>query len=81
MFASMDLGRYELQGEVRLLSAANEEQRRRFKLTGGRLEGEMVVRGDQIAIDEDGERALEFSDGEQLFLDFEFNPSDRVSGR
>ena len=81
MFASMDVARYELQGEVRLLREANEEQKRKFQLTGGRLEAEMVVRGDQIPIDEDGERALEFSDGEMVFLDFGFQPTDKVSGQ
>jgi len=81
MFAAMDLDRYELQGDVRLLREANEEQKRKFQLTGGRLEAEMVVRGDQLAIDENGERALEFSDGEMVFLDFGFQPTDKVSGQ
>ena len=81
MFANMDVGRYQLQGDVRLLRAENEESKKRFQLTGGRLQAEMVVRGDERGIDEDGENSLEFSDGEMVFLDFGFQPTEQVSGQ
>ena len=80
-FANMDVGRYELMGDVRLLKAANEESKRKLQFTGGRLQGEMVLRGNESGIDEDGEDSLEFSDGEMVFLDFGFQPTDQVSGQ
>ncbi len=81
MFTSMDVGRYQLQGDVRALRADNEESKRKFQFTGGRLQAEMVVRGDEKGIDEDGENDLEFSDGEMVFLDFGFQPTQQVSGQ
>ena len=81
MFANMDVGRFELQGDVRLVKAELEEQKRKLQLTGGRLQGEMVVRGNDLGIDEVGENSLEFSNGEMIFLDFEFQPTDKVSGQ
>ncbi|MBT8107121.1 MAG: hypothetical protein KJP17_02730 [Gammaproteobacteria bacterium] len=81
MFATMDVGRFELQGDVRMVKAELEEQKRKLQLTGGRLQGEMVVRGNDLGIDENGENSLEFSNGEMIFLDFEFQPTDKVSGQ
>jgi len=81
MFANMDIGRFELMGDVRLLKAANEESKRKLQFTGGRFQGEMVVRGNESGVDEDGEDSLEFSDGEMVFLDFGFQPTDKVSGQ
>ena len=80
-FANIDLGLYELKGDVRLLKAENEENKKKLSFTGGRLQGEMVVRGNDLGISEDGENALEFSNGEMVFLDFGFQPTDKVSGQ
>ena len=66
---------------VRLVKAEIEEQKRKLQLSGGRLQGEMVVRGNELGIDVDGENSLEFSNGEMIFLDFEFQPTDKVSGQ
>jgi hypothetical protein len=81
MFANMDVGLFELKGDVRAVKAEMEENKKKLSFTGGRLQGEMVVRGDELGVSADGERALTFSDGEMVFLDFAFQPSDRVSGQ
>ncbi len=80
-FANIDLGMYELRGEVRLLKAANEERKGKLSFTGGRVEGEMVVKGDELGLDQDGEDSLLFSDGQMVFLDFAFQPTEKVSGQ
>ena len=80
-FANIDLGLYELKGDVRLLKAENEESKTKLQFTGGRLQGEMVVRGSELGLDVDGENSLEFSDGEMVFLDFGFQPTDKTSGQ
>ena len=81
MFASMNVGLYELKGDVRAVKSEMEEGKKKLSFTGGRLQGEMVVRGNQLGIDEDGENSLDFSNGEMVFLDFGFQPNDKVSGQ
>ncbi len=81
MFASMDLGRYELQGDVRYLKAEAEEARRKLQFSGGSLRGEFVFKGQEQAIKEDGEDAVEFSDGQMAFLDFAFQPNEKIDGQ
>ena len=81
MFANMDMGLYELKGDVRLVKSEMEENKRKLSFTGGRLHGEMVVRGNDLGLTQDGENSLEFSNGEMVFLDFGFQPSDKVSGQ
>lgn len=80
-FANIDLGLYELRGDVRLLKAESQESKRKLQFTGGRLQGEMVVSGDERGLDQDGENSLEFTDGQMVFLDFGFQPNDKVSGQ
>jgi hypothetical protein len=81
MFASMNVELYELRGDVRLVKSENEESKKKLQFTGGRLEGEFVLRGNESGIDEDGRDSLEFSDGQMVFLDFGFQPTDKVSGQ
>ena len=81
MFANMDVGLFELKGDVRAVKTEMEENRRKLNFTGGRLQGEMVVRGNELGLEVDGENSLEFSDGQMVFLDFGFQPSDKVSGQ
>ena len=81
MFANMDLDRYELQGDVRYLKAEAEEAKRKLQFTGGSLRGELVTRGQEQAITEDGENAVEFSDGQMAFLDFAFQPNEKIDGQ
>ena len=80
-FASMNLDLYELRGDVRLVKSENEESKRKLRLVGGRLQGEMVTRGNELGLDVDGENSLEFSNGEMIFLDFAFQPTDKVTGQ
>ena len=81
LFANMNLDLFELRGDVRLVKADAEENKRKLQFTGGRLQGEMVVRGNDLGLNVDGENSLEFSDGQMIFLDFGFQPTDKVSGQ
>ncbi len=81
MFAGMQLELFELRGDVRLVKAENEEAAKKLKFTGGRFQGEMVGRGNKAGFDVDGRDSFEYSDGQMVFLDFEFQPSDKVSGQ
>ncbi|MGB5689784.1 MAG: hypothetical protein WBM45_10945, partial [Woeseiaceae bacterium] len=71
----------ELKGEVRLLKSENEESKKKLSFEGGNLRGEFVYRGLEIDITENGENGFEFSDGQMVFLDFGFQPSDDISGQ
>ncbi len=53
----------------------------KFKLAGGRIEGDVLFNGKSEKVEEDGKDGLEFSNGEMLFLDFEFQPTSRISGQ
>ncbi len=72
---------YALKGEVRLLKSENKETRQKLHFAGGRLNAEMVLKGDEVAITENGENGTEFSDGQMVFLDFEFEPADNIEGQ
>src|SRR6056297_3755457 len=81
MFATMDVDYYELRGDVRRVKAEVNEASRILRITGGRLETEFVARGEDQPIEEDGENAIEFSDGQMVFLDFAFEPNSRLNGQ
>jgi len=81
MFATMDVDYYELRGDVRRVKAEVNEASRILRFTGGRLETEFVARGEDQPIEEDGENAIEFSDGQMVFLDFAFNPNSKLNGQ
>ena len=80
-FADLNLDFYSLRGDVRRLKADADEDESRLKITGGRIQGEMVFRGTEQSVTEDGERGVDFSDGQMAFIDFEFQPNDRVQGQ
>jgi len=80
-FAAINMELLELRGEVRRLSAVSEEQRKTLSFTGGELRLEMVLSGEDRNISEFGEDGLEFSDGQMVFLDFEFAPTERIDGQ
>ncbi len=71
----------ELKGEVRQLKSENEESKKKLSFTGGRVRGEFVTRGSDESIRADGEKGVEFSDGQWLDLDFEFQPTNDLSGQ
>ena len=81
MFASMNVEFYELKGDVRQLKAEVDEESKKLQFTGGSLRGEFVFRGTEQTIEEDGENATEFSDGQMAYLDFAFQPNERVDGQ
>ncbi len=80
-YANMDLPFLELKGDVEKLKADAYEDGRRIRMTGGRFQGEFVVRGLEQDITEDGENGLSFSDGQMAFLDFAFKPNENVEGQ
>jgi hypothetical protein len=71
----------ELKGEVRQLKAENQDKKSKLSFTGGDLRGEFVLRGLEQAITENGENGLEFSDGQMMFLDFGFQPTQNLGGQ
>jgi len=81
LFANMDLGLYELKGDVRQLKAANAESKRMLRFTGGDLRVEFASQASEEDIRIDGEEAVDFSDGEMIFLDFAFQPTDNLEGQ
>ncbi|MEO0423029.1 MAG: hypothetical protein AAF184_11870 [Pseudomonadota bacterium] len=79
--ASVDLDVLELKGEVRALKSRANEDRRLLKFTGGDIRGEFAVRALEQDITELGENGVEFTTGQQLNVDFAFNPSEQVEGQ
>jgi beta-galactosidase len=71
----------ELKGEVRQLKSESEEDKSKLRFSGGRLQGELVMRGSEVSTDVDGENGIEFSDGQMVFLDFEFQPTQDIEGQ
>jgi hypothetical protein len=75
----IDMKFHALEGDVRLLKSAIKE-RDKFRLSGGSLRGEIVIKGKDSEIEEEGEEGLGFTNGEMLFMDFDFQPSDNLKG-
>ena len=71
----------ELKGEVRQLKSENEESKSKLAFAGGRVQGELVMRGSEESVRIDGEDGVQFSDGQMLFLDFEFHPTQNLDGQ
>jgi len=72
---------YALKGEVRQLKSESQETKKKLSFTGGRIAAEMLVKGVEVDISESGEDGTEFSDGQMVFLDFGFEPSDKLKGQ
>jgi hypothetical protein len=79
LLSSVDLDRLDLKGGVRLLQA-DKKKEAAIRLTGGSLRGDLVFNGKSAEIEANGKNGLDFSHGEMLFLDFEFNPISRIKG-
>ena len=77
---NMNLDLYQLKGEVRQLKAENKENKQRVTTVSGSFLAEFVVKGEEADIEIDGENALEFEDGQMLFLDIGFRPTDNLQG-
>ncbi len=72
---------YALKGEVRFLKAETQETKKKLRFTGGRVFAEMLLKGTDADLSEDGENGTEFSDGQMAFLDFAFEPSEKLEGQ
>ena len=72
---------YALKGEVRMLKSDNTETKKKLQFTGGRANLEMLLKGTEVDITRDGEDGVEFSDGQMIFLDFGFAPTDKLTGQ
>ena len=77
---NMNIDLYALKGEVNMMKSKNEEKKN-FALTGGSLSMEFLGNGFSGDIKEEGENAVENSNGQMVFLDFEFNPSKDITGQ
>ncbi|MEM9334890.1 MAG: hypothetical protein AAGA33_08555, partial [Pseudomonadota bacterium] len=80
-FASLNTDFFQLKGDVRRLSADADEAKRKLQFTGGRLDAEMVWQGTEQAITEEGESGVSFGDGQMVFLDFAFEPNEKLQGQ
>jgi hypothetical protein len=74
----MDL--YAVKGDVRALKSESKKKKK-FELTGGSLEVEFVANGFSNDIKEEGEEGVENTNGQMVFVDFAFNPTDKISGQ
>jgi len=77
--AKVNLEINNLAGESNLFKALKKKQDK-FSLSGGRLQGDMVFNGFSDEVEKNGKNGLQFSNGEMLFLDFKFQPTNRISG-
>ena len=71
----------ELKADVRMLKSEKVEERKILHFEGGQLRTEMLVKGTQAGVNEQGDFGDEFSNGEMVFLDFGFAPTDKIEGQ
>ncbi len=71
----------ELKADVRMLKSESVEERKILHFEGGMLRTEMLVKGTEAGINEQGDFGDEFSNGEMVFLDFGFAPTDKIEGQ
>jgi hypothetical protein len=72
---------YALKGEVRQLKSESNETKTKLQFTGGRVSAEMLLKATEADVTLNGENGTEFSDGQMLFLDFGFQPTDKIEGQ
>ena len=77
---NIDMEFYALKSDVRMLKSENEEKKK-FALSGGSLELQFVANGFSGDIEEEGEDAVNNTNGQMVFVDFEFNPTDKITGQ
>ncbi len=76
---SIDKAFWGMYGTVKGMQA-DQKKAASIRLTGGSLQGDMVFNGKSADLAASGKNGLNFSSGEMLFLDFEFNPISRIQG-
>ena len=79
MIRDVDMEVIALKSDVRELKSA-KAQNEKFKLVGGNFQGEFLVKGRDNDVEEAGENGLVWSDGQMVFLDFAFQPTNRIAG-
>ena len=78
-FAKIDMN--SLHSLALMRSAKVEKQKSdKFKMVGGSIEGDLLFSGLSDNIEKNGKSGLDFSHGEMLFLDFEFQPTTKIKG-
>jgi len=76
-----------LKSDVRMLKSERvhgydrHESKKLLGFTGGSLNAEFALKGNETDIDRDGEDGLKSTDGEYVFLDFEFQPTENIEGQ
>jgi hypothetical protein len=77
---AIDMDLSLMKAEVIMLKSENEEKKK-FAMTGGSLAMEFVGNAFSGDIKEEGENAVNNSNGQMVFMDFEFNPSRDITGQ
>ena len=72
---------YATQGDVRQLKMEAGRKEKILRFTGGNLLTRFVLKGSEQDIRISGEDGVEFSDGQMLFMDFGFNPNEKLNGQ
>ncbi|MCF7920859.1 MAG: hypothetical protein K9N06_13190 [Candidatus Cloacimonetes bacterium] len=76
---NIDMRLHSISGNLDLLKQSFAEKNI-LSLTGGSFRGDMVFNGKSTEVENNGKNGLDFSNGEMLFLDFEFQPTNKISG-
>ncbi|MFK7885284.1 MAG: hypothetical protein AB8G16_00335 [Gammaproteobacteria bacterium] len=79
--ATINMDYLELKSDVREIKSKQVEDDQVLKFAGGSLLTRFVLKGTENAISESGENGVEFSDGQLLFMDFEFKPTEKIDGQ
>jgi hypothetical protein len=80
VFANMNMEFMQLKSDVRILKAESRERKEIISFTGADFRSEFVLKGNENDIDLNGENGVQFSDQEMIFLDFGFQPTDKIKG-
>jgi len=78
---SINMDYLEIKSDVRMLKAESVEKNKILHFEGGSLRTEVLVKGTQAGINDQTGVGDEFSDGEMVFLDFGFAPTDKIDGQ
>ncbi|HKJ90049.1 MAG TPA: glycoside hydrolase family 2 TIM barrel-domain containing protein, partial [Oceanipulchritudo sp.] len=76
---AVDMERLALKNEVRALKGYKGEAEK-VRLKGGRIVVDMLLKGLDSDMDQDGQDGLQFEDGQMAFFDIGFQPTQRLSG-
>jgi len=77
---SIDMELHIMKSDVKMLKSENEE-RKKFEMTGGSFSMQFVGNAFSSETEEDGRYGVNNSNGQWAFLDYEFNPNDKITGQ